>query len=557
MYKQVFLQDLEQFLSNNKINKNPVILYSDFEDFQYQSSLPLMIKDLNKEDLIKFLNNTGHYDKVEITGKGFLSVKFKLAVFEKEVADKKTIIVDYCGVNIAKKMHIGHIRSMFIGDFISRIHENNGDHVVKFNHIGDMGNQFGYLLHYIQKNKLQNSLTNDLLTQYYKAATELKNTDSVFLKESEEIAYKLHHENDEELINLWNICKSISLEDAYKTFDNLNIGLSPSDTQGESFYIPFCKTIIKDLINKGIAVKNEDNSVIVLFDNQENLLIQKSNGNFLYGLYDLAALKWRQENINPDKIVYVVDKRQSLHFQQVFSIAKKAGYVKPDVILEHVGFGSIVDENKKPLKTKSGDSPYLENLIIEGKEMLSTNEYFINMEESIKEEIINKTITGSLKFYDLKFNKNNDYQFKWDYILSASGGSAPYIYNAIVRIDSIFCKADKDVNEKIDLDTHENWSEFEKDIIFQTQKCIEITNDTVSNYQSQAITENLIKICQLFHKYYESGMILGSVDQEKKLKLLNYVYHTLVDNLNLLGIESYPCQQKMLASINMKKEFKI
>lgn len=216
--------------------------------------------------------------------------------------------------------------------------------------------------------------------------------------------------------------------------------------------------------------KSEDGSVVIFFDNKSPLVIQKSNGNFLYALYDLAALKWRQENINPDKIVYVVDKRQALHFEQVFEVAKKADYVKEHVQLQHVGFGTILGKDKKPLKTKEGDALYLEDLMQEGKDLLVNSDYFQKIEPEIKEEIVHKSIVGGMKFYDLKFNKTQDYIFDWQYVLNFSGGSAPYIQNAMIRIDSIFYKLGFEVEEKDQLQWSNDWNKQEKEIIFQTQK---------------------------------------------------------------------------------------
>lgn len=546
MYKQLFYIDLENYLKSQNLNKKINVSYSDFEDYQYQTSIALSNKDINPEHLISYLKEQSHYEDVQVTGKGFVSVKFKLHNVNLEKKSQKKIVVDYCGVNVAKKMHIGHIRSMFIGDYIVRLHEKLGDTVLKFNHIGDWGNQFGYLLNYILKNNLQNNLDNQLLTQYYKKANQLNIDDEVFEKQSSEVAYKLQNNLDSEIYNLWKKCVDISMNDAETTFHKLGIKMSLDDTKGESFYAPMCKDILHDLLEKKIAQKSEDGSVVVFFDKKSPLVVQKSNGNFLYALYDLAALKWRQENINPDKIVYVVDKRQALHFEQVFEVAKKAGYVKEYVMLQHVGFGTILGNDKKPLKTKSGESLYLEDLLIEGKDLLLNSEYFQKMEEEIKEQIVNKSIIGGMKFYDLKFSKTQDYIFDWQYVLNFTGGSAPYIQNAMTRIDSIFYKVGLDVENSESLKWDNTFNHEEKSIIFQTQKCQEIVNSSSEDYPSQTLTENIIKLCQLFHKYYEGETIIGHTDQEKKLNLLNHVFHSLKDNIQVLGIDYYACKQKLL-----------
>lgn len=546
MYKKQFYQDLESYLKIKGLDKKINVSYSDFEDYQYQTPIAIGNKDIDAQELTDYLLQQPHYEEVTVTGKGFISVKFKLAEIAPQQSKPLTVLVDYCGVNVAKKMHIGHIRSMFIGDYITRLHEKNGDKVIKMNHIGDWGNQFGYLLNYIQKNNLEDTLTNEKLTEYYKIANALNNDDAEFSKESEQIAYQLQNNLDKSIHALWKKCVNISMIDAEKTFQELGIKMTLNDTQGESFYAPFCHNVLNDLLDKGIAQKSDDNSVVIFFDKKSPLVIQKSNGNFLYALYDLAALKWRQENINPDKIVYVVDKRQSLHFEQVFEVAKKAGYVKENTILQHVGFGTILDKNKKPLKTKSGATLYLEDLLNEGKSILSSSDYFQNLEDELKSEVLHKSIVGGMKFYDLKFNKNQDYIFDWQYVLNFSGGSAPYIQNAMTRIDSIFVKVGLDVEDKTQFNWQDNWSKDEQAIVFQAQKCSEIINDSIYDYPSQTLCEHIGNLCQLFHKYYESEMVIGSKDQAKKLNLLNHVYHALKNNIDILGIDYYACKQKLL-----------
>lgn len=549
MYKKQFNADLDAYLQAKGLSKKTNVAYSEFEDYHYQTALGLGGKGVDPRDLADFLSQRPGYEKALVTGPGFVSVKFKLAPSLASPAKPQKVVVDYCGVNVAKKMHIGHIRSMFIGDYIARLHEKNGDEVVKVNHIGDWGNQFGYLLRYIQKNKLEGELSNEKLTEYYKLANALNATDPQFAQESASVAHQLQNNLDPALHELWKKCVGISMSEAEKTFQALGVKMSLADTQGESFYAPLCQGVLEDLLEKKIAQKSEDGSMVIFFDKKSPLVIQKSNGNFLYALYDLAALKWRQENLNPDKIVYVVDKRQALHFEQVFDAALRAGYVKAGVALEHVGFGTILDQNKKPLKTKSGDALYLEDLLAEGKAILGQSEYFQNLAlgPAAKQEILDKSIVGGLKFYDLKFNKNQDYIFDWKFVLNFSGGSAPYIQNAMTRIDSIFYKLGRDAEIETALDWDEKWSPAERGIIFQTQKCAEIVSESTQGYASQALCESASRLCQLFHAYYESEMVIGSPDQEKKLSLLNLVYHSLKESVDALGIDYYACSQKLMA----------
>lgn len=558
-YKKLLQNHLEDFIKAQKINQPVVVTYSDFEDFQYQTPIALTlkktIKDFNPEIIVDYLkNNHGDiYEEVKVTGPGFISVKFKLAEQTKELIKPKKVLVDYCGVNVAKQMHIGHIRSMFIGDFAVRLHEALGDEVVIHNHIGDWGNQFGFLLNYIIKNNLQTSLTNKNLTQYYKDAYLLNTNDPVFAEQSSIVATQLQNKSDNNLVALWEELVNISMQEAEKTFKELDLKVSLEHTQGESFYAPFCHNILIDLIDQKIATKNEDGSVVVFFNDKSPLVLQKSNGNFLYALYDLAAIKWRNDNVQPDKMIYVVDKRQALHFEQVFSVAKQAGFVKAHIDLLHLGFGTILGKDKKPLKTKEGESLYLDELFEQGKNILLQDKHFVDMPIDIKHEILNKTIVGGMKYYDLKFNKQQDYIFDWEHVLNFSGSSAPYIQNALVRIDSIFTKNNMNVENIHEIDWNAPWNQLEKEMIFRCQKTNELIESSENNYTSQAITEHAIKVCQLFHKYYESEKILGHTNEENKLKLIGKIYNTLQDICSTLGIQTYRCQQQMLKKKLVKK----
>jgi arginyl-tRNA synthetase len=549
MYKDKCKNDLNCFLEINNYDVTAQVVYSDFEDYHYQTPIIFALKkkypEFKIEDLVVFLKDTGNYSKVELTGNSFISLKCKLEPMDITINVNKTILVDYCGVNVAKQMHIGHIRSMFIGDFIVRLHEHAGDKVIIHNHIGDWGNQFGFLLNYIQENKLENDLTNKKLTQYYKEAYKKNEESEEFAKHSAEVAYELQNFQNKDLYKLWKKLVDISMSEALTTFEDLNLKISGENTQGESFYAPMCKAILEDLLSKNIATKTPDGAIVVFFDNKSPLVLQKSNGNFLYALYDLTAIKWRVENINPDKIIYVVDKRQSLHFEQVFEVAINAKYTQTTELV-HLGFGTILGKDKKPLKTKSGESLYLDELLESGKEILLKDNHFINMNEVFKKEILHKTIIGGMKYYDLKFSKQQDYIFDWEHVLNFTGGSAPYVQNALVRIDSILYKTNYDKVNLLLLDFNHQWSELENTIIFQCQKLDEIIGYLNIEYSSQTLTGQMIKVCQYFHKYYESEKIIGSSMELFKLQLLIYIQEKLNISCDILGIEVYQCEQILI-----------
>lgn len=548
MYKDIFLQDIQNYLAAYHYEAPLQVSYSDFEDFHYQSSIGFILKkkypDFDIQHLIEYLQKNTHYEQVSLTGSGFISVKVKITFNETTNLNNpaQTILVDYCGVNVAKQMHIGHIRSMFIGDFIVRLHEALGDNVIIQNHIGDWGNQFGFLLHYIQENQLQTNLSNKNLTQYYKKAYIQYQQDEVFAQQSDRTAYLLQQGSDKALYELWKTCVQVSLEEAQKTFKEFNLKMDLSHTCGESFYAPMCQEILKTLLDKKIATKEADGSVVVFFDKKSPLVLQKSNGNYLYALYDLAAIHYRVKTFQPNKIVYVVDKRQALHFEQVFEVAQKAGFAS-HTYLEHVGFGTILGKDKKPLKTKTGESLYLDELLAQGKEILLGTEQFQKLNTRFKEMILNKTIVGGMKYYDLKFNKGQDYIFDWEHVLNFTGGSAPYIQNAYVRIDSILYK--KGLSQSPEIDWAEKWNKIESELIFQAQKTQELCASLTQAYSSQALATQMIKLCQTFHHFYESEKVLGSAREAQKLQVLGFVQNTLKQSSDILGIELYECAQKL------------
>lgn len=547
MYKEIFAKDLQTYLENKSLNIKGIIDYSDYEDYQYQTPILFSLKkqkDFISEELTSFLKNTSHYEKIEITGKGFLSVKFNLLTdFIDPITKPKKVIVDYCGVNVAKQMHIGHIRSMFIGDFIVRTHKNSGDEVIIYNHIGDWGNQFGFLLQYIQENNLPVT-DNKKLTEYYKESYKLYSDDNLFKTRADQCATKLHNHNSE-IIKLWTKCVDISLKEAQNIFNTFDLKINISDTQGESFYAEQCVGIEKELINAGVAIAQEDGALVSFINEKSPVVLKKSSGSYLYAMYDLAAIKWRMENVKPEKIIYVVDKRQSLHFEQVFAIAKKMNWCKDETLL-HIGFGTILGKDKKPLKTKTGESLYLDSLLSEGYSQLLSSEHFLKIDNSFKEEILQKSVVGAMKYYDLKFNKQQDYIFDWEFVLNTKGNSAPYLQNAYVRIDSIFYKKFENNNPDICSLNIQELSAIGKEVFFHCQKTQEIISNLINDeYASQALTQQIMKISQLFHSFYEKEKILNGENENNNIALLNYLKNTLEKSSEILGISLYPCEQKL------------
>lgn len=535
--KNKIIKDINIYLLSKNINQNFKLIYSTYEDFHYQTSLLFSLKNnknFDTTDFLNYLKNTKNYDKVEITGNGFLSFKLSNFSYENESINKKEkIIVDYCGINIAKKMHIGHIRSMFTGDFLVRLHQYLGNEVFIFNHIGDWGNQFGYLINYIISNDIK-EFNNQELTELYKKAFVKYSEDENFKENSDLIATYLQKKSNIKVLEIWNKCVETSLKDLEKFINLFSLKMSLKNVQGESFYYDMCNDIVEDLIFKKIVKVDIDNSVYFEYKNSK-IVLKKSNGNFLYSTYDLAAIKWRKDNINPDKIFYVVDKRQSKHFDLIFEISKQAGYSK-NVELIHVPFGTIIDKSGKPLKTKSGESLYLEDMLNDGYEEISKFEYIQKIPEQIKNKMINTALISALKFYDLKFSKDSDYFFDWNNIFDIKGGTSGYIQQTYVRIESLILKSN------IELDNIEfnflNLNDEENYILFNSYKLKEII-DNFEGFQSNLIINQLIYLCAIFNKYYENNNINSASDKINKLKLIMNIKNNIKLSGDILGLTFY------------------
>lgn len=537
------------------------------KDYHYQSNLPLKFK--YKKDPLEFGAEIAqklkdkypdYYTDITITNPGFINFNVNLGhpyQQTKAIAPAikpATVVVDYGGVNIAKKMHIGHIRSLFIGDYLVRLHESLGFSTVLYNHIGDMGNQFGYVIEYIKQNNvdLNKGFDNQKLTEIYKEAYALYKNDPEFLKKADRRA-SLFQKNDPETIQIWETIKEISMNENYNFYKKLGVKLEKAHTYGESFYLKMGAGIVQDLLAQNLAERDVDGSVVVKFPNDlPPLVLQKSNGNFLYPVYDLAAVKYRVETHNPWRILYVVDQRQSVHFQQIFWLAQQAGYSKTTELI-HINFGYILDKNQKPIKTRSGDSLYLDELFQEGLSILEKDERYKLLPPVIKDEILQKTIGGGLKFYDLRFNRNQNYVFDWKDVLNFQGTSAPYLQNVLVRVDSLFYKYQTEMGlshetvQKVDFKPEylKSVDHSAGKILLLAQEINSIFEENVKSYQSSKIIDYLMKIGKQFHAFYEKTSILNQEDTQAKLWLCQEASNALKHGLDILGIPYYDCVDRL------------
>jgi arginyl-tRNA synthetase len=445
-------------------------------------------------------------------------------------------------------MHVGHLRSSIIGDAIVRIFLFLGHKVIKQNHIGDWGTQFGFLIQYIIENNLTFTNISEVSKVYKEARALFDNNDEFAIRSKKRLI--LLQAGDGFTSSIWKNLSKIIYQHFNEIFSKLGLLLKEEDACGESFYNFMLPSIVEELLDKGIAEESDGAKVVFLpgfYDPDKNLvpmIIQKSDGGYLYHTTDLAAAKYRVEKLNADKIIYITDARQKQHFEMLFTALAKAGWVKNNfVILNHIAFGAILGEDKKPFKTRSGDTISLTVLLteaeIKAKELIRNKYPLIDKTEL--DEIGNSIGIGALKYADLSNDLAKDYVFSWERMLSFNGNTAPYLQNAYVRIKSIFRKENINLD---DLDKMKNHpiiitNEEEKKLCIKVNEFPDVIKSIEEKLAPNLLCNYLYDLASLFHNFYEVYPIGKCNDQEVKLSRLlisSLVADTLNLGLNLLGI---------------------
>jgi arginyl-tRNA synthetase len=513
------------------------------------------------EELIGVIDIADIADPPEIAGPGFINFRLlpefvgrmAAAALADErlgvpaVAQPRTVIVDYSAPNTAKPMHVGHIRSTVIGDAIARLLRFAGHHVISDNHIGDWGTQFGMIIVGWKRELDETNLANDPIGEmerlYRTVYSESRANEAVANQARAEIA-KLQA-GDSENRRIWEQLRDLSQAQFDEIYTRLGIHFDVS--YGESYYNDRLESVVNDLKSRRIAEESQG-AVIVRFDEPPQLvdkpmLIQKSDGSALYATTDLATIQYRMERWNPDEIIYVVDARQSLHFQQLFATARRWGYV--NVTLQHVAFGTILGEDNTPLKTRSGESVKLRDLLDEAERraLAIAEEKNPDLSAEQQQEIARVLGIGAIKYADLSPNRTSDYVFSWDKMLALQGNTAPYLEYAYVRISSVFRRA-----EAIDSTLAEaNFSPVltlehpaELDLAKYLLQFALAIETALSDYRLNAITDYLFELAQKFNVFYENCSVLKSESpvRESRLALCQLTAAILKQGLNLLGIET-------------------
>jgi len=513
-------------------------------------------------NILDKINLEGIANKIEIAGPGFINIflsnEFLNKTLQRLVSEKslgvlkpkpQKIVIDYSSPNLAKEMHVGHLRSTIIGDAVSRTLEFLGHNIVRQNHMGDWGTQFGMLIAELedqQNTKDQNKFLLSDLEKFYQQSKEHFDTDINFANKAREYVVKLQS-GDENCLKLWKKFIDISIAHSESIYLNLNVTLKPSDIKPESFYNNDLKGILVDLENQNLAKEDQGAKVVFLDELADKngtpspVIIEKSGGGFLYATTDLAALRYRNNILKPDRILYFIDVRQSLHMKQIFILAKKAGFVDKKVSLEHHAFGTMMDKSGKPFKTRSGGTVKLNNLLKEATEKAFKLVTDKNPNLSKKEvSVISKKLgIGAVKYADLSKNRSNDYIFDWDSMLSFEGNTSPYLQYAYTRIYSIFEKisfSSEDIKGDLKISTNE-----ERKLALVLLYFGETLEQVAAQGYPHILCNYLYNLASSYMVFYEHCPILKKdvppTIKMSRLILSKTTSQILKKGLNLLGIE--------------------
>jgi arginyl-tRNA synthetase len=508
-------------------------------------------------DVVGKLDLADWCDKVEVAGAGFLNFRLGdgavnqvmveaasgMHLFFESASTPRTVVVDFSSPNVAKPMHVGHIRSTILGDCLARTLRLLGHRVITDNHIGDWGTQFGKLIvgwkQHLDRAALQQDPIGEM-ERLYKFVNAASETDPSVLEQARQELVKLQR-GDEQNLKIWR--EMIALSQVQ--FDTVygRLGVKFDYTLGESFYNPRLAGVVLELKEKGIA-RDSEGAIAVFFDEEltqlkhSPALIQKSDGAFNYTTTDLATLQHRLETWSPDEIVYVTDGRQQLHFQQIFTIFTR-WHPETKARLAHVWFGSILGEDGKPFKTRSGETVKLADLLDEAEEraLKTVTEKSPELPERERREIARVVGIGAVKYADLLPNRQSDYVFSWDKMLALNGNTAPYLQYAYARIRSIFRKGGVEAearNHEVVLVSPEEITLSKHLLNFGL-----VLEAVASEYRPNFLCNYLYELAGKFTGFYENCPVLKSQGRQRdsRLALCDLTARVLKDGLGVLGID--------------------
>jgi arginyl-tRNA synthetase len=516
------------------------------------------------EKVIECLDLSDLAESVEIAGPGFLNIRLRDEWISERLAEgvgderlgadrsaaPQTVVVDYSHPNLAKEMHVGHLRSTIIGDAIVRTLEFLGHRVIRHNHVGDWGTQFGMLLAHMDSlaEQGEDRLSGELadLEAFYVASKRRFDAEPDFADRAREYVVKLQG-GDAHCLEMWGRFIDESLKHCERVYAHLGVTLKREDVRPESAYNDDLPCVVEDLRALGLLTESEGAQCVFLDEfrgkDDEPLpaIIQKSDGGYLYATTDLAAVRYRANTLSADRILYVVDARQSLHLRQVFAIARKAGFAPDSCSLEHHAFGMMMGDDGKPFKTRDGGTVKLVNLLDEAErrafELVTAKNPDLSEEQRVQ---IARTVgIGAVKYADLAQNRTSDYVFSWSKMLSLEGNTAPYMQYAYARVCSIFRKAGL---EQTDADGAITLTEpAERALGLKLAQFPETIENVVAECLPNTLCTYLFSLAGVFMGFYESCPVLQAPDEatrSSRLSLCHLTARTIRCGLGLLGIET-------------------
>jgi arginyl-tRNA synthetase len=546
---------------------DPLIRPSSFSDLQSNVALPLG-KKLGKaprdiaNEIVGRLDVDDMTEPPTVSGPGFIN----FTLLPRWIADEatglladprlgtplksqpKTVIVEYSSPNIAKEMHVGHLRSTIVGDAIARVTEFVGDHVIRDNHVGDWGTQFGMLIEHlvdVGEDSPEASLLRTDPNAFYQAARVRFDSDPAFADRARERVVKLQSGNDPATMQLWQDLVDMSKTYLQDTYDRLRVTLTDDDIRGESFYNDMLPGVADDLIAKGLA-RISDGALCAFpegFASRDGtplpVIIRKSDGGYNYSTTDLATVRYRVDKVNVDRAIYVVGSDQALHFRMVFAVAREADWLPPDKDFEHAQIGMVQGKDGHRLRTRAGDNVKLSDLLTEGVERARAilDEVERDDDGLDLEAIAEDVGIGAIKYADLSTARDSAYVFDWNRMISFKGNTGPYLQYATTRIRSIFRRAG--IDETTPGGPIVITEPAERDLALKLLGFGPVVTQVADTAEPHQLCTYLFEVASLFTTFYEQCPVLKAEDEEirqSRLALCAAVLRVLTTGLGLLGV---------------------
>ncbi|QJR79928.1 arginine--tRNA ligase [Alteromonas pelagimontana] len=540
----------------------------EFGEYQFNGAMALAKKLQQKprdiaQKIVELVKLNDVAAKLEIAGPGFINVHLndewlanqcELAVHDPRLGVAKqpsdTVVVDYSSPNLAKEMHVGHLRTTIIGDAVVKVLEFLGHKVVRQNHMGDWGTQFGMLLAHLN-DKLQNNQVAETalsdLENFYREAKVRFDEEEGFADRAREYVVRLQRK-DADCMALWHKFIDVSIAHSEEVYQKLNVSLTRGDVMGESAYNDDLANVVAELKAKKIAVEDQGAQVVFIPELADKegkpavYIIQKSGGGYLYSTTDLAAMRYRSRELEADRTLILTDARQALHFKQTEIVGRKADFMKPEQSYEHCPFGMMLGSDGRPFKTRTGGTVKLVELLDEAVEraakLITARDTDLSQDELT--DVARKVGIGAVKYADLSKNRTTDYVFNWDTMLSFEGNTAPYLQYAYTRVKSIFRKAGVTLADlPVDIQLKQPQEHALAVLLLQFEEMIGVVARDATPH---ILCTYLYDVASAFMSFYESCPILkAEVDpavKNSRLALAALVASTLEQGLNLLGIET-------------------